>query len=126
MPEERFLTLHLHELLTYLGQQGVVTFLVLAQHGLLGSGMQTPFDASYLADTVILLRFFEAQARLRRAISIMKKRSGAHEETLREFRLQPGGIWVGEPLLEVHGVISGTPQLLRPAEVEAATRNGGR
>jgi circadian clock protein KaiC len=120
MPEERFLTIHLHELLTYLGQQGVVTFLVVAQHGLLGSGMQTPIDASYLADTVILLRFFEAVGKLRRAMSVMKKRSGPHEDTLREFRLQKGGIWVGDPVTEFHGVIAGTPQILNPTVVEQA------
>jgi len=120
MPEERFLTLHLHELLTYLGQQGVVTFLVVAQHGLLGSGMQTPIDASYLADTVILLRYFEAVGKLRRAVSVMKKRSGPHEDTLREFRLQPGGIWVGDPLTEFHGVLLGVPQILPAVAAENA------
>jgi circadian clock protein KaiC len=120
MPEERFLTLHLHELLTYLGQQGVVTFLVVAQHGLLGSGMQTPIDASYLADTVILLRYFEATGKVRRAVSIMKKRSGPHEDTLREFRLQPGGIWVGDPLTEFHGVLAGVPQILPATTAENA------
>jgi circadian clock protein KaiC len=113
MPEERFLQIHLHELLTYLAQQGVVTFLVVAQHGLLGSTMQTPVDASYLADTVLVLRFFEAQGQLRRAISVLKKRSGAHEDALREYRLTPKGIWVGDPLTQFHGVLAGTPQLLK-------------
>jgi circadian clock protein KaiC len=109
MPEERFLTIQLHELLTYLGQLGVVTFLVVAQHGLLGSNMQSPVDASYLADTVILLRYFETAGRLRRAISVVKKRSGRHEDTLREFRLSATGLWVGEPLENLHGVLTGTP-----------------
>jgi len=115
MPEERFLQIHLHELLTYLAQQGVVTFLVVAQHGLLGSTMQTPVDASYLADTVMVLRFFEAEGKLRRAISILKKRTGAHEDSLREYRLTSNGIWLGEPLTQFHGVLSGTPQVLRGA-----------
>jgi circadian clock protein KaiC len=109
MPEERFLTVQLHELLTYLGQRGVVTILVVAQHGLLGTAMQTPVDASYLADSVVLFRYFEARGRLRRAISVVKKRSGNHEDTLRELRLTAEGIWVGEPLVDFHGVLTGTP-----------------
>jgi circadian clock protein KaiC len=113
MPEERFLQIHLHELLTYLGQQGVVTFMVVAQHGMLGSNMQTPVDASYLADTVLLLRFFEAQGKVRRAMSVVKKRSGAHEDTLREYKLTSNGLWIGEPLSEFHGVLAGVPQILR-------------
>lgn len=113
MPEERFLTIQLHELLTYLGQRGVLTMLVVAQHGLLGSGMQTPVDASYLADSVILFRYFEAQGRLRRAISVVKKRSGPHEDTLRELKLTSHGLWVGEPLTDYHGVLTGTPVSLQ-------------
>jgi circadian clock protein KaiC len=116
MPEERFLTIQLHELLTYLGQRGVVTMLVVAQHGLLGFGMQTPVDASYLADSVILFRYFEAQGRLRRAISVVKKRSGAHEDTLRELKLTSQGLWVGEPLTEYHGVLTGTPVVAQSLE----------
>ncbi|HEV3078143.1 MAG TPA: ATPase domain-containing protein [Gemmataceae bacterium] len=116
MPNERFLTIQLHELLTYLGQQGVVTFLVVAQHGLLGSAMQAPVDASYLADSVILLRFFEAAGKLRRAISVVKKRSGAHEDTLREMRMGPKGIAIGKALENFHGVLTGTPSLLQKAE----------
>lgn len=114
MPDERFLIIQLHELLTYLGQQGVVTLLVVAQHGLLGSNMQSPVDASYLADAVILLRYFEAKGRLRRVISVMKKRSSAHEDTLRELRMGPGGLWIGEPLHNFHGVLTGTPSFLNP------------
>jgi len=113
MPEERYLTIQLHEMLTYLGQQGVVTLMVVAQRGVLGSGMQTPVDASYLADTVIALRYFEAKASLRRAISVVKKRSGAHEDTLREMRLARGGIALGEPLHEFHGVMSGIPAIAK-------------
>lgn len=115
MPEERFLILQLHELLTYLGQQGVVTLLIVAQHGLLGSAMQAPVDASYLADSVILLRYFEARGRLRRAISVVKRRGGAHEETLREFRLSAAGLHVGEPLEAFQGILTGTPFFLKPA-----------
>lgn len=115
MPEERFLTIQLHELLTYLGQQGVVTMMVVAQQGLLGSGMQTPVDASYLADTVVVLRYFEARGRVRRAISVIKKRSGAHEDTVRELRLRKGGLWVGEALGEFHGILSGTPMIMDAA-----------
>ena len=112
MPEERFLTIQLHELLTYLGQQGVVTFLVMAQHGLIGSDMRSPVDASYLADSVVLLRYYEAAGRVHRAISAVKKRSGPHENTLRELRFGPTGVWVGEPLADFHGVLTGVPTRL--------------
>ncbi len=113
MPEERFLTIQLHEMLTYLGQQGVVTLMVVAQKGLLGSGMQTPVDASYLADTVIALRYFEAKGALKRAISVVKKRSGMHEDTLREMRLGDGGIALGAPLHNFHGIMSGIPAIAK-------------
>jgi len=122
MPEERFLTIQLHELLTYLGQQGVVTLMVVAQRGLLGSGMQTPVDASYLADTVIALRYFEARGQLRRAISVVKKRSGAHEDTLRELSMRRGGVQLGPPLAEFHGVMSGIPALAGKDEPDLARR----
>ena len=124
MPEERFLTIQLHELLTYLGQQGVVTFLVVAQHGLLGSNMVSPVDASYLADSVVLLRYFEARGKIRRAISVIKKRSSAHEDTLREMRMGPDGIWVGEPLSDFHGVLTGLPESLGPRATPAGGTNG--
>ena len=116
MPEERYLTIQLHEMLTYLAQQGVVTLMVVAQRGLLGAGMQTPVDASYLADTVIALRYFEAKGALRRAVSVVKKRSGAHEDTLREMSLRRGGIVVGEPLHDFHGVMSGIPMVAKVDE----------
>lgn len=116
MPEERFLTIQLHELLTFLGQQGVVTLLVVAQHGLLGTGMQSPVDASYLADTVVLVRYFEAQGRLHRAVSVVKKRAGGHEATLREFWLGAGGVRVGEPLVGFQGILTGTPTFLGQKE----------
>ncbi len=113
MPEERYLTIQLHEMLSYLGQQGVVTLMVMAQRGLLGAGMQTPVDASYLADTVVALRYFEARGALRRAISVVKKRSGMHEDTLRELRLTRGGVALGEPLHDFHGVMSGIPVIAK-------------
>jgi circadian clock protein KaiC len=108
MPEERFLVLQMHELLSALNQMGVVTILVLAQHGLMGP-MQTPLDISYLSDAVLMLRYFEAEGRVRRAISIVKKRSGAHEDAIREFRLTAQGVRVGPPLTEFQGVLSGIP-----------------
>lgn len=112
MPEERFLTIQLHELLTYLGHQGVVTFLVVAQHGMLGSSMQTPLDTSYLADAVILFRYFEFQGEVRQAISVVKKRGGLHERSIREFTLNETGLRVGQPLRDFHGILSGVPTAL--------------
>jgi circadian clock protein KaiC len=109
MPEERFLTIQMHELLTYLNQQGVVTLLIMAQHGFLGSAMATPVDVSYLADTVMLLRYFEASGSLRRALSVIKKRTGAHERTIRELNISSEGIAVGKPLTEFRGVLTGVP-----------------
>jgi circadian clock protein KaiC len=111
-PSERFLTLHLHELLTYLGQQGVTTIMMVTQHGLVGGSFEMPLDASYLADTVILLRYFEALGEVRQAVSVMKKRTGKHERTIRELRLGEGGIWIGEPVRDFHGILSGMPKLL--------------
>jgi circadian clock protein KaiC len=108
MPEERFLVLQMHELLSTLNQLGVITILVLAQHGLMGP-MQTPLDISYLSDAVLMLRYFEAEGRVRRAISVVKKRSGAHEDAIREFRLTAEGVKIGPPLTEFHGVLSGVP-----------------
>ena len=89
MPEEKQLILHMHELLQYLNRQGATTFLTVAQHGLVGD-MKAPVDVTYLADTVILLRYFEAAGRVRRAISVIKKRTGAHEDTIREYRIGSG------------------------------------
>ncbi|MDB4929257.1 MAG: putative circadian clock protein KaiC [Myxococcaceae bacterium] len=109
MPSEEFLVIQLHELLTYLSQRGVVTVLIATQHGLLGSGMSTPVDASYVADAVILLRYFEAGGRVRNALAVMKKRSGRHERTIREFTLGPTGFDVGAPMDHFHGVLTGVP-----------------
>jgi circadian clock protein KaiC len=109
MPEERFLVAHMHELLAYLGQQGVLTMLVMAQHGILGSLMPVSVDLSYLADTVLLLRYFEAAGEVKQALSVVKKRTGNHERTIREFRITSKGIEVGEPLREFQGVLTGVP-----------------
>lgn len=109
MPEEKFLTSQMHELLTYLNQQGAVTMLVVAQHGVMGAAMASPVDVSYLADTVVLLRYFEAAGAVRKAISVVKKRTGAHEETVRELRLSSEGIEIGKPLVEFQGVLTGVP-----------------
>lgn len=108
MPEERFMLLQMHELLTYLNQQGVVTFLVLAQHGIVGH-MQSPVDLTYLSDTVLLLRFFEAFGELRRAVSVIKKRTGGHESAIREYRIDHRGLRVGGPLRNFSGVLTGVP-----------------
>jgi circadian clock protein KaiC len=110
MPEERFLTLQLHELLSYLNRCGVLSIMVLAQHGIVGN-MQTPVDLTYLADTVVLLRFFEAEGLVKQAISVIKKRSGDHERSIREYSLSANGIHVGEPLYNFHGVLTGIPQV---------------
>jgi circadian clock protein KaiC len=114
MPGEQFLALHLHELLTYLNNRGVVTLMVLAQMGLVGSAMHTPIDVSYLADNILVLRYFEAGGEVRQAISMMKKRSGGHERSIRELRLGPDRIRVGAPLSDFQGILSGTPISLAP------------
>jgi circadian clock protein KaiC len=109
MPEEQFLTLHMHELLQYLNRVGAATFLTVAQHGLVGD-MKSPVDVTYLADTVILLRYFEAFGQVRRAISMLKKRTGSHENTIREFALTSKGITVGPVLENFQGVLRGVPE----------------
>jgi circadian clock protein KaiC len=108
MPDERFLILQMHELLAYLSQRGVLTILVLAQHGLVGP-IESPLDISYLADGVIMLRYFEYDGTVRRALSVVKKRSGNHEHTIREFKLSQHGIAVGPPLRGFSGIFNGTP-----------------
>jgi circadian clock protein KaiC len=108
MPEEKSLILHIHELLQYLNRRGAATFMTVAQHGLVGD-MQAPIDITYLADTVILLRYFEARGRVRRAISVIKKRTGRHESTIREYRVDDGGLALGEPLEAFQGVLRGVP-----------------
>lgn len=110
MPNEKLLALHLHELLGYLGGRGVTTIMLMAQHGLVGGG-DSPVDASYLADTVLLLRFFEAHAEVKIAVSVIKKRTGPHERTIRELRFDNGVITIGDPLLNFSGVLRGNPRL---------------
>jgi circadian clock protein KaiC len=109
MPQEQQLLLQMHELLSYLSQQGVVTFLINPQHGLVGS-MSTSLNISYVADSVVLLRFFEAEGRVRKAISVLKNRGGMHEDAIREFRIDRNGVRVGEPLTAFRGVLTGTPE----------------
>ena len=108
MPEEQFLILHLHELLQYLNRRGATTLLTVAQHGMIGD-MKQPIDVTYLADTVVVLRYFEAMGRVRRAISVIKKRTGSHENSIRELRISEKGISVGEPLTDFQGVLRGIP-----------------
>jgi circadian clock protein KaiC len=115
MPEEQFLILHLHELLQYLNRQGASTFLTLAQSGMVGD-MKQPVDLTYIADNVIMLRYFEALGRVRRAISIIKKRGGAHEDTIREFRINNKGISIGAPLDQFQGVLRGIPTFVGGTE----------
>jgi circadian clock protein KaiC len=113
MPNESFLVLQLHELLSYLGQKGVTTILVVAQQGLVGSSVVSPMDVSYLADTVVLFRHFEAEGALHQAISVLKKRSGAHEKTIRELSLTGKGVTAGKPLHHFRGVLTGIPEIAR-------------
>jgi circadian clock protein KaiC len=111
MPEERFLTTHLHELFAYLNQKGVLTIIVVAQHGMvMGSGANADVDVSYLADTVLLFRYFEASGAVGQALSVFKKRTGAHERTIRELRIEEHGVHVGEPLRQFRGIMTGVPQ----------------
>src|ERR1700761_1684836 len=111
MPGEKDLTLQLHELIAFLNQKGVITFIVLTQHGLIGN-MQTEIDVSYLADTVVLLRYFETNGEIRQVISVLKQRVGRHERSLREFFLEDSGIDVGEPLRNFKGILTGVPDAL--------------
>ena len=116
MPEENALILHMHELLQFLNRQGTTTYLTVAQHGLVGD-MKSPVDVTYLADTVILLRYFEARGRVRRAMSVIKKRTSAHEDTIREYVIAADGITLGEPLTAFQGVLRGVPMLVsEPAD----------
>jgi circadian clock protein KaiC len=114
MPDERFLTTQLHELLSFLSQKGVLTILLVAQHGLVGDELAAPADVSYLADTVLLLRYFEVGGGVRKAISVLKKRTGGHESTIRELTMGPGGVKVGPPLREFRGVLRGVPVVDAP------------
>ena len=114
MPAERYLSLQLHEMLAFLNQQGVITIMVLAQQGIVGNNMQSAVDLTYLADTVVLLRHFEVMGAVRQAISVIKKRSGNHERTIREIQVDASGINVGEPLHRLHGILTGVPTMQMP------------
>ena len=116
MPGEQAILLHLHELLQYLNRQGATTFLTVAQHGLVGE-MKSPVDLTYLADSVILLRYFEAVGRVRRAISVVKKRTGPHEDTIREYQIGSRGVTLGQPLTGFQGILRGVPELIGEVEL---------
>jgi circadian clock protein KaiC len=110
MREEHAVAVQLHDLIAYLNQSGVASFMVLAQYGVIGSHMTVPVDISYLADNVLLFRYFEAQGAVKQAISVVKRRSGPHERTIRELLIENNKIQVGKPLYEFEGVLSGTPR----------------
>ena len=109
MQESNFLTAQLHEVLSYLSNKGVTTFMVIAQSGMLGANMSSPVDASYLADSVVMLRYFEHAGSVKKAISVMKKRTGGHEESIRQMWFDKNGIHFSEPLLQLRGVLTGVP-----------------
>ena len=112
MPHEQFLSMQLHEMFSYLGQQGIATIVTLAQHGVIGSQMESPIDVSYLADTILLFRYFESGGEIHQALSVLKKRSGAHERAIRELIFKNGKVSVGERLTNFAGVLTGVPQLI--------------
>ena len=119
MPQNNFLTAQLHELLSYLNSQGVATFLVVAQSGMMGAAMTSPVDASYLADSVVMLRYFEHSGEVKKAISVVKKRTGAHEQAIRELEFDAQGIHLSEPLMTLRGVLTGVPvEVPAPAKRE--------
>jgi len=121
MPEDQFLTAQLHELLSFLNNEGVATFLVVAQSGLMGGNMRAPVDASYLADAVIMLRMYEHMGKVKKAISVLKKRSGSHEEAIRQIWFDAGGIHLSEPLTQLRGVLTGVPvDIEAPGPVRSA------
>jgi circadian clock protein KaiC len=124
VPDERFLTTYLHELLTYLGQRGVVTLLVGVQQGMLGPAMSTSVDASYIADNVIMLRYFEADSKVHQAVSVFKKRGSAHERTIRRYSIGPGGIEIGATLKGFHGILTGVPTYESLGEAPPETAQG--
>jgi circadian clock protein KaiC len=112
IPQVEAPLVRMHELLSYLNERGVATLVIVAQHGIVGANMATPLDVSYLADTVVLLRFFETAGTVRRAVSVMKKRTGPHESTIREFQIGPERIRVGAALSEFQGVLTGVPHYI--------------
>jgi len=121
MPQNNFLTAQLHELLSYLNAQGVATFLVVAQSGMMGPSMTSPVDASYLADSVVMLRYFEHLGEVKKAISVVKKRTGAHERAIRGLEFDAQGIHLSEPLMTLRGVLTGVPvEVIPPPEKRQA------
>jgi circadian clock protein KaiC len=112
MPEERFLIIQMHELLSYLNQRGVATFMIVAQHGMIGSNMNSPVDLSYLADTIVLLRYYEAMGVVEKAVSVLKRRSGEHERTIRKIGMSAKGVEVGESLSGFRGILAGVPEIM--------------
>lgn len=124
-PDERFLLIQLHELLTYLGNKGVVTFLVVAQHGLIGENATSALDASYLCDAVIVIRYFEHRGVIRKAISALKKRTGGHEPAIRELEVGRRGVRMGEPLSQFQGLLTGNPHYNGPSDPLLTGGNGG-
>ncbi|HET7615019.1 MAG TPA: ATPase domain-containing protein [Gemmatimonadaceae bacterium] len=131
MPEERLLPIQIHELLSFLANNGASCIMTLVQHGIFGNPVEDAAEVSYLADTVILLRYFEVQGSVKQAISVVKKRSGNHERTIRECRVHKGGLFVGEPLRDFHGVLTGVPTYtgnsapLLPGDTEELHRDSG-
>jgi circadian clock protein KaiC len=121
MPEDRFLMVQLRELLSYLNNHGVATFLVTAQSGMMGAAMRAPVDTSYLADSVVMMRLYEHQGRVKKAISTLKKRSGPHEESIRQIWFDAQGIHLSAPLVELRGILTGVP-----VEAHAPPPAGGR
>jgi circadian clock protein KaiC len=119
MPGEQFLMLQLHEMLSYLNQKGVATLFTMAQSGFVGTRMTSPIDVSYLADSVLLFRYFEAGGTVRQALSVVKKRSGSHERSIRELIFSAGSLKVGEPLAEFEGILTGNPRFVgKPTDLE--------
>ena len=123
MPNEQFLVLQMHELLTYLGQKGVVTLMILGLHGIMGD-IRSDVDLSYLADTVVQLRYFEAYGEVRQAISVIKTRTARHERTIREFQIEAKGLQFGKPLTDFQGVLTGIPTFSGEGKTLMASRLG--
>ena len=111
MQDEPTVGAHLGELLSYLSRRGVASIMIVAEHGVLGTNMETTIHTSYLADTVVILRYFESGGRVRQAASVIKRRRGPHERSLRELTMHPGGIEVGEPLQQFRGILTGVPDV---------------
>jgi circadian clock protein KaiC len=126
MPNEQALTLQLHDLLAYLGQQGIAAIMTLSQYGFVGTNMNTPVDVSYLADSVLLFRYYEARGEVKQAISVVKKRTGAHERTIRELFFNKNGVNVGEALRQFEGVLTGTPKFIEQQVGMEASESSGR